>query len=667
MSRFWGVFFIDTSSADMAEQAFSKMAGRCKAGESMEDFKRYLTNSLEPWLLILDNADDPLLDISRFFPVGNRGTIIITSRNPDCRSHATVGSRELHEMESGEAITLLLRSGDLPSEDENMRGLALPIVQTLGNLALAVNHAGASIRQRICSLEDYLDSYKRHRKKLLSSRPVQAASEYEYTVYTTWEISVDALKELAKDTKDRNAANALELLTLFGFCHFDDIMEGMFRSAWENFDDIEGHPWWVSNLPGMIRDRQLLSWDTLSFNESIQLLASYSLIRVSGPDHRISLHPLVHSWIRDSLNEEVHLRWWNITVSTLALACHDRSYDKRRQLKVHLSHCIGIGQVDDLFLEDDFPLDRAAILIRICIVYLRHPWKDALRLSERALEYSRKMLGDECYSTCELLYLVAGVFNNLYEYQKVLDLLQDKVDVSIRVTGPTHSQPLHIMGQLAWAYKSLGRKEEALELSEKRLAICKESLHEGDDRYKKAWNNVVQVYLDLGRNEEAIDLFEEELAKRNEFSSEEDLFVLDAEFLLAYAYSNSGQHQAALEMFQSTLQKYSKVLGEDHPNTIVAMRNLAIEFGNLGEPEKGIPLIAKVLEIGSRIGLLDADLEMYKQDLDWLESKSANASTTVSERPVKLQNPPDPKKEGTSSRKGWRFWPKSGRIAGSSS
>ena len=627
----------------------------------------WLNKLSQRWLLILDNADDPLLDISRFFPVGNRGTIIITSRNPDCRSHATVGSRELHEMESGEAITILLRSGGLHSEDENMRGLALPIVQTLGNLALAVNHAGASIRQRICSLEGYIDNYKRHRKKLLSSRPVQAASDYKYTVYTTWEISVDALKELAKDATDSIAANSLELLTLFGFCHFDDITEVIFRSAWENFGRTKEHPWWAFNLFGMIRDRRFLSWDTLRFNEAIQLLASYSLIRVSGPDHRISLHPLVHSWIRDSLNEDMHLRWWHITVSTLALAASIDSYDLQRQLKVHLSNCIAIGQVDDLFIEDDVNLDRVAILSRICMVYLLHPWKDALKLSERALKFSRKTLGDECLATCELLYQVAVAFNRLTEYQKALDLLQDKVDVSIRVAGPTQFLPLDIMGELASAYSGQDRKQEALELAEKCLAICEKSLDEGDKRYLRALSDVARVYMDLDRNEEAIELFEEGLAKRKEVSSEEDYLVVHAESDLARAYSISGQHQAALKMIQSTLQKHSKVYGEDNPDTIMAMAILAVVFGNGGQPEQGVPLLVKALEIGSRIGVRDADLEMYKQRLDGLKSQSANTSTTVSKRPVELQNPPDPKKEGISSRKGWRFWPKTGQIAGSSS
>ena len=360
-SRYWGVFFIDTSSADMAEQGFSSMARLSKVGDRMDDFKRCLTNSLEPWLLILDNADDPSLDISQFFPVGNRGTIIVTSRNPGCRCHATVGSRELREMASEETINLLLRSGDLPSEDQTLRGLAKPIVETLGYLALAVNHAGASIRQRICSLEDYLRTYTRHRKKLLSSQPVQAGSEYKYTVYTTWEISVESIKKLAKNAQDGTAANALEILTVFGFCHFDDITEDMFRSAWDNFTHTEGYSWWESNLLGIIRDRRPSNWDSLLFNEAIRILSSCSLIHVSGSNNRISLHPLVHSWIRDSLNEELHLRWWYITISTLALGSYNRSAHLRRQLKLHLRHCIGTRQIDDFFGEDDVALDRVQI------------------------------------------------------------------------------------------------------------------------------------------------------------------------------------------------------------------------------------------------------------------------------------------------------------------
>ena len=640
----------------------------------MEDFKKCLTNSLEPWLLILDNADDPLLDVSQFFPLGNRGTIIITSRNPDLKCHAPLRARELRHLETDDAITLLLRTGDLPSDEQNLRDLALQIVKILGHLALAVSHAGASIRQRTCSLENYPDVYKRHRKKLLSSRPVQAGSDYKYTVYTTWEISVDSIKELARNEKNSTASNAIELLTFFGFCHFDDIEEEVFKSARDNIKRTKKYPWWASNLLRMIRDPRPLDWESLGFKEAIQLLSSYSLIHVSEVESRISLHPLVHSWIRDSLDEETHKRWWNITISTLALAGGNRiSYYLNRQLRVHLRHCIGIGQIDHLFLEDDNSLDRVKISSRIISVYSEHPWKDALMLSERALEYSRNVLGDESPSTCLVSCQLAHCLRCMTEYHKVSDLLQDKVDVCVRVVGPTKDLTLRMMGELAVAYGRQGRKQEALELAEKCVAICEKSLDEGDGVYVDALIDLASAYTGLGRHEEAVGLCKKALAKGIEYYGEEHILVLGLESLLASNCSRSGQHHAALETFQNTLKKHLKVYGEEHPNTLVVMISIAITHGNMDQPEEGIPLVVKALEIGSKLGLEDR-LEGWKEDLEWLQSEnawlqsqSANTSTSLPKRLLKSQKLPHPEGERIPSRKIWNFWQKSRRSMEESS
>ena len=621
----------------------------------MDDFKRCLTNSLEPWLLILDNADDPSLDISRYFPVGTRGSIIVTSRNPECRRHATVGSRELREMESSEAINLLLRSGDLPSEDQDLRLLALPIVQALGYLALAVSHAGASIRQKICSLEDYLDNYTRHRRKLLSRQGLQSGSEYKYTVYTTWEISVEPIKMRAKDAKDGNAAHALELLTFFGFCHFDDIREDIFRSAWGNLERTEEYPWWRSNILGMIRDYQSLDWDSLVFNEAIQLLSSYSLIHVSGSENRISLHPLVHSWIRDSLNEEVHLRWWNIAISTLALAWNRASFFQQRRLNASLRHCIGTRKIDDLLQEDDFALNRVEISRWIVEAYC-YPWKDGLALSERALAYSRRTLGDECYYTCEMSYIRATILTNSSQHQNASDLLQVQLDVATRVAGPGDNLTLCIMNLLALTYRLLGRQQKALELAEQSLAICKNSLDESDGVYLGAMEEVAYGYIKLGRYEESIALQKKALEKRKEVNDEEDGDALNAEFLLACTYSYSGQHQTALDMFQIILGKWSKVEGEDYPDTLYTMAMTAFEYGYIGEPEKGIPLISKALDVGSRTGLDVKDLQSFEKGLKGLQSKIVEPQKTVSKEPSKSWKVPDSEDEVIPTRQLWRLW-----------
>jgi hypothetical protein len=72
--------------------------------------KRWLLNVSDQWLLILDNADDITLNLLNYFPSGDRGIIIITSRNPECRMHVTVGFEELNKMDFKDIITLLLKA-----------------------------------------------------------------------------------------------------------------------------------------------------------------------------------------------------------------------------------------------------------------------------------------------------------------------------------------------------------------------------------------------------------------------------------------------------------------------------------------------------------------------------------------------------------------------------
>jgi hypothetical protein len=146
-------------------------------------------------MLILDNADDLDLDLSPHFPLGDRGTILITSRNPECRIHATAGVCELGRMEEEEAITLMLKTvGHEDVSDEAAREVTKSVVSILGCLALAIDQAGAVIRQGFYTIEEYRKVYSRRRKELLNQKSVQRGGDYEHTVYTSWDISLRMIK-----------------------------------------------------------------------------------------------------------------------------------------------------------------------------------------------------------------------------------------------------------------------------------------------------------------------------------------------------------------------------------------------------------------------------------------------------------------------------------------
>ena len=136
------------------------MVQMLRIGEKGSDFQRWLANSTDSWLLIIDNADDPSLDVSRIFPTGNRGTIIVTTRNTGCKIHATVGSSEILELPLEEAVTLLLKASDEKADDSTSRQRARPVVEALYSFTLALIHAGAVIRQGLFTFDEYCNEFK---------------------------------------------------------------------------------------------------------------------------------------------------------------------------------------------------------------------------------------------------------------------------------------------------------------------------------------------------------------------------------------------------------------------------------------------------------------------------------------------------------------------------
>jgi len=70
------------------------------------------------WLLVFDNLDDPdLVDIEKYVPLCNHGTVIITSRRRDCVRQGRRGL-EVQQMHHMESIHLLLNACSIPKFED---------------------------------------------------------------------------------------------------------------------------------------------------------------------------------------------------------------------------------------------------------------------------------------------------------------------------------------------------------------------------------------------------------------------------------------------------------------------------------------------------------------------------------------------------------------------
>ncbi|KAJ6564841.1 hypothetical protein B0H19DRAFT_1286501, partial [Mycena capillaripes] len=163
--------FVDASTTETIETGLKKIATVKNAGNSSQEAVQWLAANQEDWLLFLNNADDPKLNLNGFLPRCNHGNIIITSRNPELPGYG--GSYSfVTDMDEDEAVAVLLQSARCNISPAN-KGIASEIVKDLGYLPLAIVQAGAFILKS-GALDSYLDLYTKNRAQLLSEKPAQS-------------------------------------------------------------------------------------------------------------------------------------------------------------------------------------------------------------------------------------------------------------------------------------------------------------------------------------------------------------------------------------------------------------------------------------------------------------------------------------------------------------
>jgi hypothetical protein len=233
---FWGVFWVDASSNEHAKQSFSRISRIGKVEPNERAAKSWLSSQERPWLLILDNADDDNVPIEKYFPEGERGFILITTRKPTLKVHGTFGPRNFHFTELGEPESkdLLLRAADEPTPwTLSTLQSATEICKALGFPPLALVHAGSTILARLCTLQNYLAFFEKnwnHLRKTRSRKNSESVSDSNAIIYSSYEIMYQGL--LAKNTQA--SRDALELFKLFSFLHRQRTRVDIFMRAASN-------------------------------------------------------------------------------------------------------------------------------------------------------------------------------------------------------------------------------------------------------------------------------------------------------------------------------------------------------------------------------------------------------------------------------------------------
>ena len=591
-SRFSHVFWVDASSHESMTMCFKGIsslsaAQACGVVSSVESVRQWMSHIQEEWLIIFDNADDLSSEmVAKFIPSGNRGNILITSRN---RSMGRVMSFEncieINQMEERDAIDLLLKTSCLDALPEHQE-CAKEIVHELGCIPHAVDQAGAYIEAGNCDIDKYLTQFSLHRETLMSDVTFRGASGYNQTVYGTWDLSFKEIERRAgeSNTKKAKAAQAaILILQICAFYHHNNISIEIFQSAAEesrkhifDSDVAEKLPQAINSL-----DYTLLAldndghWDTFVFGEGIGLLLSFSLIKRGQSSKILSIHPLVHAWSRDKMSkvEQQRMCQAGSIVLSCAIPLRFRVQDYALQglifqhIKANELYARQIKLIEQYY--DDKYSKFAFVMSE------NGDWNNAEQLLVQVFNMRKKLLGADHLETLRSMANLANIYDSQGRWNEAEQLQVQVMDMSKKLLGENHPEALSSITNLANTYYSQGRWNEAEQLQVQVMNMRKKLLGVEHPDTLRTMHNLANIYDSQGRWNEAEQLQVQVVNMNKKLLGAEHPNTLTSMQNIGNIYCSQGRWNEAEQLQVQVMDMSNKLLGAEHPNTLTSMHNLA--------------------------------------------------------------------------------------------
>lgn len=228
------------------------------------------------WLMVFDNADDIHL-LRDYWPIGARGSILVTSRDPIAKTDLHPGNgMDVPPFDKAEAA-FLLRKLTVSEVDEESTQYSLVLAQRLGGLALAVVQVAALIRRMEMTLKEFVEYYEEQTSLAnLGKTEFQSPREYSKTIFTVW--TFDTLTQPAET-----------LLNLFALFDPDCIQESIV----------------TAHLPKEVDDD--FPTTKMTYLGARTELLSSSMIRRHRLNDQITLHRLVQEAARSRMDKQQFL------------------------------------------------------------------------------------------------------------------------------------------------------------------------------------------------------------------------------------------------------------------------------------------------------------------------------------------------------------------------
>jgi tetratricopeptide (TPR) repeat protein len=527
-----------------------------------------------PWLLVVDNVDDPTIlgvaggtdGCSAWIRPSAGGTVLLTTRVEhweDWGDRAVVHGVADLEPDDG-AEVLLDRMGLTGRQRSAMAGAARELSCLLGGVPLALCGAGGYLgspvaRHTATELAVHLAGTPRN----------QVGMDPHLRVGPTWRLSLDALAE-------GGSSCAWRLLGVLAYYApertvADDVLAGEQLVQCGLTPTSETTPAeWKSALDGLV---------------AVGLVDR--TVTVGQKVHGVTVHPLVAEVVLDEVPGSLaRERLESAAVRLLRQAADQRDpgqpadWADLHRLEPHVTSLIDRMLTQEWRTRADvlgLANQVARSLVRAGLFVL------AEKLVRHAQRHTRRFLppADPTFLASE--HILAWALGLRGEIVEAEDRFRHLLEERLAVSGPTDPSTLAVRDSLAWMLAERGRLAEARHLlcellpdQQRRLG----SRHQATmgTRHRLAWIEAL-----LGHHEIAEINLGSVLRERMAVLGKQHMDVFGTRYRLAWVVALRGRAQEAEDMYRLLAADLENVLGADHPTTLMARSRAAWALSRRGK------------------------------------------------------------------------------------
>ena len=535
-------------------------------------------------LIVFDNVED-INHLTKLVPRGDGLRVVVTTTNEHGWKNQSWDSIKVGVFSREDSIKCLLQITD--SED---REAADAVAQKLGDLPLAIVQAGATACEEDLTLKQYISRLEHYSSSIVIKRVL--GDDYTADVSSALFMAVDvALDKLGGDEREvaRRQLGGLAVLAQSGVPTrwIDPLSPDAYSSDLEeNVPDIAD-----KNAHSALTELVKMSVVQQSVNKNVTML------------HRLQAQVLRENWGKEKTAtcEEAFDAAVEILGRTKFEQLPSNATDARRREVSDL-----IAQLSAIAVQNYSRLLFESEQIRLYL-YRAFKYGHDLGIEYKTVELSaaveviEDVLGTDHPDTLMVRNNLAFAYRSVGRFDEAIELYERVLADQKWVLGPDHPNTLTTRSNLAGAYRSVGRFDEAIELFEWVLADRVRVLGPDHPKTLTTCNNLAVAYHSAGRFDEAIELFEWVLADRVRVLGPDHPKTLTTCNNLAVAYHSAGRFDEAIELYERVLADQERVLGPDHPDTLITRNNLAGAYHSAGRFDEAIELYERVLADQERV------------------------------------------------------------------